>query len=95
MRTRTPEKKFKNVRVSPMYLFFCVCVCVKCVVGDCEEALPILGMLVASKNFSLVGSFSLALVFFRTLSFTESINFPLVLFELRFKTRRGWQRVYT
>lgn len=87
MRTRTPEKKFKNVRVSPMYLFFCVCV--KCVVGDCEEALPILDMLVASKNFSLVGSFSL------TLSFTESINFPLVLFELRFKTRRGWQRVYT
>lgn len=84
MRTRTPEKKFKNVRVSPMYLFFCVCV--KCVVGDCEEALPILDMLVASKNFSLVGSFSL------TLSFTESINFPLVL---RFKTRRGWQRVYT
>ena len=70
-----------------MYLFFCVCV--KCVVGDCEEALPILDMLVASKNFSLVGSFSL------TLSFTESINFPLVLFELRFKTRRGWQRVYT
>lgn len=70
-----------------MYLFFCVCVCVKCVVGDCEEALPILDMLVASKNFSLVGSFSLALVFFRTLSFTESINFPLVL--------RGWQRVYT
>lgn len=69
-----------------MYLFF-VCVCVKCVVGDCEEALPILDMLVASKNFSLVGSFSLALVFFRTLSFTESINFPLVL--------RGWQRVYT
>lgn len=48
-----------------MYLFFCVCV--KCVVGDCEEALPILDMLVASKNFSLVGSFSLALVFFRTL----------------------------
>ena len=87
MRTRTPEKKFKNVRVSPMYLFFCVCV--KCVVGDCEEALPILDILVASKNFSLVGSFSL------TLSFTESINFPLVLFELRFKTRRGWQRVYT
>ena len=87
MRTRTPEKKFKNVRVSPMYLFFCVCV--KCVVGDCEEALPILDMLVASKNFSLVGSFSL------TLSFTENINFPLVLFELRFKTRRGWQRVYT
>lgn len=87
MRTRTPEKKFKNVRVSPMYLFLCVCV--KCVVGDCEEALPILDMLVASKNFSLVGSFSL------TLSFTESINFPLVLFELRFKTRRGWQRVYT
>ena len=70
-----------------MYLFFCVCA--KCVVGDCEEALPILDMLVASKNFSLVGSFSL------TLSFTESINFPLVLFELRFKTRRGWQRVYT
>ena len=70
-----------------MYLFLCVCV--KCVVGDCEEALPILDMLVASKNFSLVGSFSL------TLSFTESINFPLVLFELRFKTRRGWQRVYT
>ena len=87
MRTRTPEKKLKNVRVSPMYLFFCVCA--KCVVGDCEEALPILDMLVASKNFSLVGSFSL------TLSFTESINFPLVLFELRFKTRRGWQRVYT
>lgn len=87
MRTRTPEKKFKNVRVSPMYFFFCVCV--KCDVGDCEEALPILDMLVASKNFSLVGSFSL------TLSFTESINFPLVLFELRFKTRRGWQRVYT
>ena len=87
MRTRTPEKKFKNVRVSPMYFFFCLCV--KCVVGDCEEALPILDMLVASKNFSLVGSFSL------TLSFTESINFPLVLFELRFKTRRGWQRVYT
>lgn len=87
MRTRTPEKKFKNVRVSPMYLFLCVCV--KCVVGDCEEALPILDMLVASKNFSLVGSFSL------TLSFTESINFPLVLFELKFKTRRGWQRVYT
>ena len=93
MRTRTPEKKFKNLRVSPMYLFFCVCV--KCDVGDCEEALPILDMLVASKNFSLVGSFFLALVFFRTLSFTESINFPLVLFELRFKTRRGWQRVYT
>ena len=87
MRTRTLEKKFKNVRVSPMYFFFCVCV--KCDVGDCEEALPILDMLVASKNFSLVGSFSL------TLSFTESINFPLVLFELRFKTRRGWQRVYT
>lgn len=38
-----------------MYLFFCVCA--KCVVGDCEEALPILDMLVASKNFSLVGSF--------------------------------------
>ena len=55
MRTRTPEKKLKNVRVSPMYLFFCVCA--KCVVGDCEEALPILDMLVASKNFSLVGSF--------------------------------------
>ena len=65
MRTRTPEKKFKNVRVSPMYFFFCLCV--KYVVGDCEEALPILDMLVASKNFSLVGSFSLALVFFRTL----------------------------